>query len=376
MEMVAGQLEKVCKVEFKTFETSVAILQRAGYNFPSPIPWVDQDSDSAITFIKQPSQRDKRLLLASERFRILLVKYPGSADKQALTEFPKDHDESELYKQQSVLDAARERGWFSEHFDAFIKNDTAGSAVLESPNSFKLVAQTPKDDNYPFFSLSLSQRFTDTYRPNANWECIIFVRPATFWEDRVEPMLCRDPFPRDFVDPMLPDLFVLPVVLLRCQVEQIMEEVTAMKRKLVEQDEDVIDRGIDELKRIRNELFALRKKNLFLRRRCEFAVELSQNLAQSFGILERRVSTEDEVVKYSPTLVARVANQQAILKNVLGDLDTTASMSESQQKFINNQIIATFAQRDNTSLKIIAAVTLIFLPGTFVAVRIYLVADH
>ncbi|KAK0673081.1 hypothetical protein QBC41DRAFT_266732 [Cercophora samala] len=357
--MTSSQAEKEYKEEFTSFETSVAIIQRTGYKFPSPIPWSDSSSEDAIKFIKQPSARDKRLLLASDRFRILnhpschldrLVKYPDG--------------QSELYQQKAVLDAAREAGWFGELFDAFINNSTSGSAVLDSSSSFNLVAQTPKDDHFSFFSFSLSQRFTDRYRHNADWECILFVRPSTFWDESIEGMLCADPFPRDYVEPLLPDFLVLPVVLLRCQVQQIMKEVTSMKQKLVEQDQDVTDREVDELKNIRNELFALRKKNLFLRRRCEFAMELSQSLVQSFGILERRVSSEDEVVKYSPTLVTRVANQQAILKNVLDDLDTTASMGEDK---ITHTLTYQFSQRDSTSLKIIAVVTLIFLPGTFVA---------
>lgn len=268
---------------------------------------------------------------------ISLVKYQETADKAPSTQ-NQGSQESLLYGQKSVIDAARESGWIGERFDSFIRNNTAGSAILEAPGSINFIAQAPKDDGFPFFALSLAHRSTETHQRDADWECLLFVRPASLWDDSddsAEALLCRDPFPHDYPEPLSPDFMVLPVVLLRWQVEQIMKELNAMKT-LMEQDQDLITRPVEEFKKIRDTFFVLRQKNLLLHRRWEFASELAGNLMEAFGVIERRYSSEDEVVKYSPTLTASVANQQAILKSVIHDLDTTGSRIESQQKLVSH----------------------------------------
>lgn len=301
------------------------------------------------------------------RFRVLLIRYPEPVNKSASAQIEGAQD-THLYKQGSVIEAARASGWTGERFDSFIKNNTAGSAILYTPDdSISFIAQTPKDDGFPFFAISLTQRPTEAHQHDADWECLVFIRPATFWDDCVEPMLDREPFPHDYLDPLQPDFMVLLVVLLCCQVEQIMEELNEMKRMLIVQDPDLVAKRVEELKEVKTALFALGKENFLLHRRWEFARELAENLTEAFGVIARRYSSEDEIVKYSPTLTARVANQQAIIKSVIYDLDTTGSRVESQQKFVDDQIRAAIAQRNSASMKAIAVVTVIFLPATFLA---------
>lgn len=147
-------------------------------------------------------------------------------------------------------------------------------------------------------------------------------------------MLCRDPFPDDYLDPLKPDFMVLPVALLRCEVEQILKEVEEMQSILGTQDQDLTAKNIEELRGIKNKLFKLQKRNFFLRRRWKFACDLGETLTKAFGVLEKRYSSEDEMQEtqeYSPLLRARVANQQSILKSVLESNTIEASITIQHQ---------------------------------------------
>lgn len=114
-----------------------------------------------------------------------------------------------------------------------------------------------------------------------------------------------------------------------------------IKRALMAQCKALVIReavAVEELRRARDELFRLWQNNLSLRRRWDFAQELAGNLLVAFEVLERRYllgSSSGTQGGYSPTLVARVLNQKAILKSVVHDIDTTASRIESQQKLVS-----------------------------------------
>ncbi|KAJ6092416.1 hypothetical protein N7467_004385 [Penicillium canescens] len=349
-------------VEFKTYETSIAIIERTGWRIQQPIPWTKQSEEGAIAFLNEPSLRDKRKLLKNNRFRILLVEIPETTTPDyQLTLNP-------------LTTAAKTTGYITERFDFFLKNNTAGSAILEDPaTGITFIAQTPQDDGYPFFALSLNHRPQESHSRGIDWECLLLVRPSSLWDGSAEPLLCRDPFPHDSPAPIPADLMVLPVVLLSWQVEQIMTEVNEIKRALMAQYRALVIGeavSVEELQRARDELFRLWQKNLFLRRRWDFAQELAGNLLVAFGVLERRYllgSSSGTQGGYSPTLAARVFNQKAILKSVVHDIDTTASRIESQQKLVDDQSKAVMEHRDRVSLKIIAILTLIFLPATFLA---------
>ncbi|KAL4971310.1 hypothetical protein BDW66DRAFT_30556 [Aspergillus desertorum] len=351
--------------EFKTYETSIAIIERAGWRIQQPIQWISQSQEGAIAFLNEPSPRDRRKLLQSNRFRILLVKSPEPMAPHQLTE---------------ITTAVKTTGYTREHFDFFLENDTAGSVTLEDPAlGVTFVAQAPQDDGYPFFALSLSHRPQESHARGIDWECLLLVQPSSLWDDYSEPLLCRDPFPHDSAAPIPADLMIVPVVLLNWQVEQIMKEVNETKRKLMAQYRAMVVGEavtVEELRRARDELFSLWQKTLFLRRRWDFAGELAGNLLHAFGVLEKRyilgsgsgTNGMDGVQgRYSPTLVTRVLNQQATLKSVVHDIETTASRIESQQKLVDDKSKAVMEHRDRVSLKIIAILTLIFLPATFLA---------
>ncbi|KIW75791.1 hypothetical protein Z517_10534 [Fonsecaea pedrosoi CBS 271.37] len=352
-------------------------------------------------------ERDRRDLLTSNRFRILIVKCPQPSDgpsliesssssdssspaKSALTKSkPSDDHELEddpLYNQDQILQVARNNGWIDEHFDSYIKNNTASSAVFDSPESIRLIAQSPKDDGFPFFSLAFTQRFSETRQYDSDWECLVFFRPAGLWDNQVGPLLTRNPFPHDYPEPLQPDFMVLPVTLLRWQVDDIINELNKTKKSLMNHDRGFGSKPVPELKNIKKVLFELRQKNFFLRHRRDFAREFAETLLETFRAIERRHSSPDETPVYSPSMIARVASQQAMLKSVERDLETTASRIESQLDFVSlkdasivshlrtyfkrqadGQMREAFARRDSTSMKVIAVVTVIFLPATFIA---------
>ncbi|KAK7417881.1 hypothetical protein QQZ08_011462 [Neonectria magnoliae] len=356
--------QEPAKVEFGTYETSVAKLERARWKIQSPIPWNwgnDDAEQNAIKFITEPSQRDKRKLLSNNRFRIILVRYPDTADRTPPTQ------ESLLFKQELFIEAAKKGGWINSRFEVFIDNNTAGSAILETPDSISFIAQTPKDDKLPFFALSLTQNSTESHQRDADWQCLLFVRPKSRWDSAVENVLFRDPFPHDYPDPVPPDMMMLPVTLLIWQVNQILGEVNEMKERLNTNREPSM-MMVEESESKRREFFEMREKNLHLRRRWEFASELAKTLIETFGILERRYSTEDDVGGYSPSLTANVVSQQATLKSLNHELDTTRAMMDYQQNKFDEDLRAAVQQRDSLSLKIIAILTLVFLPATFMAV--------
>ncbi|OAL36013.1 hypothetical protein AYO20_04674 [Fonsecaea nubica] len=392
------------RVEFYSCETSVARIERAGWNIPQPTKWKSRDLNGAINFITQPSQacgrhtekhgeviangvlkRDRRELLTSNRFRILIVNCPqpsagpsliesssssdsSSPAKSALTKSkPPDNHEPEDDPLCRVLKVARNSDWIDEHFDSYVKNNTASSAVFDSPESIRLIAQSPKDDGFPFFSLAFTQRFSETRQCDSDWECLVFFRPAGLWDHHVVPLLTRNPFPHDYPEPLQPDFMVLPVTLLRWQVDDIINELNKDKKSLMNHDRGFGSKSVEEFKSIKKVLFELRQKNFFLSHRRDFARELAETLQETFRAIERRHSSPDETAVYSPSMIARVASQQAMLKSVERDLETTASRIQSQLDFADGQMREAFARRNSTSMSVIAVVTVAFLPATFMA---------
>jgi hypothetical protein len=93
-------------------------LQRARGRIP--INWKGLTENEARDFIRKPPLRDKRKNMEKLRFRLLVVE---------------NSHLGELYRQSELLQVARSHGWIGNRFDFFIKNATAGSAVIESSQS-------------------------------------------------------------------------------------------------------------------------------------------------------------------------------------------------------------------------------------------------
>ncbi|KPM38527.1 hypothetical protein AK830_g8045 [Neonectria ditissima] len=356
-------------VEFSSFETSAMIIKRNGWKIPTPIQWETHDEDRAQHFIKAPPQRDKRKLLDKNRFRLLYVSTAvnaASMDKLTSVRLACCPQMSRLGELKCLIEITTEYGWTGERFRFFFKNSTAGSAVLESTESISFIAQTPTDDDYPYFCISVADKYTDGYQRDSDWVSLILTGPD-LPKEVIESLLTSESFPHDYPELRYLDFMFLPAVLLRWQVEQITTNLNSIKAKIMKQDAVLLSSTINDAKNIRNNVFEMRRNHLMLHRRWTFARELADNLVRCFDKVEKRNSSETNMVKYSATLREMVEAQDDILKTLLHDLDATIDNLISITIAKNSQISAEETRRDSRSMKTIAMVTLIFLPGTFVA---------
>ncbi|KAK2762828.1 hypothetical protein FQN54_001003 [Arachnomyces sp. PD_36] len=247
-----------------------------------------------------------------------------------------------------------------------MNNNTGGSGVIDSAGGIGLILHTPSDD-YPFFSFSMTDQHVEEYQGNADWVCLFFAGP-NFPLEAVEALLCKDRFPNDY-GPSLPlDFMFLPVSVLRWQVEQTTSQLVSIKSQIIRGDEGLISRDTYDFADIRTNLFNMRRKHLMLHRRWMFAQEFAEILARCFRTIEKRCSSL-EPVEYSASLAERVRTQKSILGTVLHDLETIPLRIDAQQTMIakNSEAAIEESRRDSASMRTIAIVTLVFLPGTFVA---------
>jgi hypothetical protein len=196
------------------------------------------------------------------------------------------------------------------------------------------VVQTPSDDeDYYFFSLSLTDKHSERHHQrDTDWVCLFFAGPGLS-RGKVESLLCDESFPHDFAEPLSPDFMFLPVALLCWQVQQAKHELTEINREIQNQDEKLMTtmnwRGVES---IRSALFKMEKSYWMLRRRYLFVQEMARNLLLCFERIEKRGSSEDEPAKYSASLLGRVQAQEATLKYFQHDMDATPLRMKAQQR--------------------------------------------
>jgi hypothetical protein len=197
-------------------------------------------------------------------------------------------------------------------------------------------------------------------------------------------MLSLGPFPSDYTAPISPDFMILPVCLLRWQVDCLSSSTTSLRGSLIKLAGELVKLKIDDM-RLFNEtstrLFELRSDHSDIHRRYLFAQELAKNLLQCFDNIERRARSESDggkEVAYSSALREVLANHQAILDTLKILLDGMPSEIVAQQNMIDNRtrimiaknsdIAADEARKDSTAIRTITVLTLIFLPSALVAV--------
>ncbi|KAK7398624.1 hypothetical protein QQX98_011984 [Neonectria punicea] len=235
-----------------------------------------------------------------------------------------------------LIETATEYAWTGERFKFFFKNRTAGSAVLESTESISFIAQTPTDDDYPYFCVSVADKYTDGYQRDSDWVSLVLTGPD-LPKEAVESLLTSENFPHDYPELRYLDFMFLPAVLLRWQVEQITTELNSIKAKIMK-DAVLLSSTINDAKDIRNNVFEMRRNHHMLHRRWIFARELADNLVRCFNKIERRNCSETNVVKYSATLREMVQAQDDILKTLLHDLDATVPRIEAQQTTVSSSM--------------------------------------
>ncbi|KAF3128853.1 hypothetical protein TWF703_009228 [Orbilia oligospora] len=272
--------------------------------------------------------------MEKNRFRVLLVQSATS-------------DRAGLFKQSSILKAAKEANWIGDEFLYFLEKGTTGSAVVETENHTSFIAQTPKDD-LPYFSLALTELNNCRSKSDADWGCILFT-------DRgidLENLICNIQFPSDFSAPLPPDFMFLPACLLQWQVQETRDQVNTLSDRILAQDDKLAGRKTEGLE------------------------NLAAKLLQCFQTIERSASKE-EVATYSRKLCQQVRTQNDLSGTLKHDLDTIPGKLKFQHGMIDSQIsimiaknsefAATAARKDSSFMRTIAIITLIFLPGTFVA---------
>ncbi|KAF7509919.1 hypothetical protein GJ744_007233 [Endocarpon pusillum] len=379
-------------VAYYCFETSVKQIHRGRGKILSPLesyregewrigdasrsgsnpPWEDLRSESeAERFVRTTPVRDDMKNFAQNRFRILVVQYS---------------DVKQLYEQKVLLKAAKTAHWISNVFETFIANQTVGSAVRESNNSLSFIVQTPHDDMLPFFSLSLASHHGYGYENAPDWTALVFLGPFSP-EHKLDikvlsDLLDQEVYPSDYSPSLSPDLMILPVTLMRYQVNEIATGVAAMRKEILKVDKDLLNSKIykmKELRRVKARLFALRRKQGALHQRYLFAKELAANLEQTFETLRMKATNEpgEPFIEYSGLFIEAVQAHSFVLETLKYEVTTASPRIEAQQIMLDGQtnimiannsyLAAEEARRDSASLKTVAVVTLVFLPGTFVA---------
>ncbi|KAK6330308.1 hypothetical protein TWF730_004801 [Orbilia blumenaviensis] len=296
--------------------------------------------------------------MEKNRFRILLVEAAPS-------------DRAELFKQSGILRAAKEAHWIGDEFLYFLEKGTTGSAVVETESHTSFVVQTPRDD-LPYFSLAVTELNSCRNKSDADWGCILFADKGIDPEN----LICNIQFPSDFSTPLPPDFMFLPACLLQWQVQQTRDRVNYLSNDILAQDDKLTSGKAKSLEEMRKLLFQLEKQHLALYRRWSFEQDFAAKLLQCFQTIERRAS-KDEVATYSQRLSQQVRTQNDLSGTLKHDLDTIPGKLKFQHGMIDSQIsimiakhsesAASAARKDSSFMRTIAIITLIFLPGTFVA---------
>ncbi|KAF4169943.1 hypothetical protein CNMCM6936_005088 [Aspergillus lentulus] len=289
---------------FEIFETSAAILQRAGWRLLNPQIRRIADEEECHAFIRSPLPTDKRI------------------------------------------------------------------NMIEC-----LFLQTPRD-SMPFLAFSLTEVPAEARKQGSDWVCLVFLTA----EIELKALLHESSFPTDY-SPLSPDFMHLPVRILEDQVELVRDGLRGPAEALVQEEESILQMRmkLDDFGRARRVLFDVEKRVRELRDRWRFAQELGDSLMRCFGeLVVVSVTCPTAVagragktgqVSYSKTLLNRVETQIAIAGMLRIEFDSISSAIKEQHRKIahNSYVSAEEARRDGSSMKTIAAITLIFLPATTVA---------
>jgi Mg2+ and Co2+ transporter CorA len=221
--------------------------------------------------------------------------------------------------------------------------------------------------------------------------------------------VARDPFPSDFLPPLSPDFAFFLVCVLSYDVSELAKGVDELNSRILDQaylteaDDVVMEEGVDasgkpggdvemrlvdsyrpvtpDLCRIRasrSALLAIQQRHLMLKRRWAFLSDFIHTLIAYFGLREASMSNEGDPAFYSSTLRKKVDRELANLASLSHELSSIPLRIEAQQTSVDNytslliasnsQVTASQSLLESKVMRMIAILTFIFLPGTFVAV--------
>lgn len=252
-----------------------------------------------------------------------------------------------LYQQKSLLEAAKATGWISTLFQTFMDNHTTGSVVREYSTGLNFLAQTPHDDEFPFFSVSLSAHHGYGYENAPDWTALIFLGSSQRYKfdmDILLGLLDHELYPDDFPASLSPDLMILAVVFMRYQVNEIANGVTKMRGEILNVDDNLLDPTMYMMKRLRHiktRLFGLRRLQGALDQRHRFAVELAATLEKTFETLRKRGKDELEgsSTEYSVALKDAVQGLSFILETLKHEVAVASPRIEAQQTMVRMNML-------------------------------------
>ncbi|KAF9886494.1 hypothetical protein FE257_011401 [Aspergillus nanangensis] len=316
LDLIETQEEKV---QFETFETSAAIIQRAGWRLLSPQTRRITDEEECHAIIQH-----KRLLQTAE-----------------------------------------DSGWTSNGFTSLVEKGTTGSATFSGAGKINLFLQTPRD-SMPFIAFSITELPAEARKHGSDWVCLLFLTH----EIALQSLLREPSFPSDY-SPLFPDFMYIAVRILENQLELVREGLRGPTAALVREEEGILQMKPDDFGRARRALFDIEKRVRELRDRWRFVQDLAECLTRCFGEIVS-VSGGGQKEKggcYSRMLSQRVGTQVAIAAMLELEFESIpAAIEEQHRKIAHNSFVsAEEARRDGSSMKTIAAITLIFLPATTVA---------
>ncbi|KAL1874774.1 hypothetical protein VTK73DRAFT_193 [Phialemonium thermophilum] len=347
-------------VGYSCFESSWEIVKSRRWHVE--VNWRPLSEDAAKDFIKTSPRKDNRKLMGRSRFRFLHA--------QCL-------DQQHLYKQEELLQIAKEHGWVNDVSKFLMNSQTGGVVLSESEESIQFAVQASTEYGSPFYGMFLSELRSDDRRRDVDWVCLL-VSDNNFDRSTFDSLLYNDPYPSDLLPPLSPDLMFLPVSFLRWQTDQIKSGLNGLRIDIAAQGEKVSTANASGLAGLRESLYKMRRTYLSLHARWSLAKDLASNVARCFDILEQRANSRDEdPITYSRVLRNKLRSESANLDLLLHDLDAMPMRMDAQQTMLDNQAsmilvrnsekAAEQARRDSTSMRTIAVMTLLFLPGTFVA---------
>ncbi|OCK74103.1 hypothetical protein K432DRAFT_364013 [Lepidopterella palustris CBS 459.81] len=386
------------KCEFSNlfgFETSVAELERNSWVFPSKLKLTSLDRNKCLQFISdnrvknvRPPDRSFDQETRSPISKLLYVSW------QTVSHASENGSPLSLPSTRTVLALAKEHNWVTSEYLNLYQNASGGSAALIAgePNGF--ILQTPNDGG-PFCSLCLLN--------NPNWAISSFSSKGLYLADSLldfKHLIASIPDARDQADcnPVRNlGLMILPVRILEEQVVYTRDELMKLLQRLVEVEKRIASGHLPPNAEDNRILNALSLEHIRLHRRWSFTLELGRNILRYYEaslLLPTSKALGEEVqmqMRFSEqsrydfeNLPRRIRNQSKAIFSLIAQRDNQLNIeiSQSMKKLaeesrkdnqLNIQIakssarIAEESRRDSASMKTIAVLTLVFLPGTSIA---------
>ncbi|KAL4732990.1 hypothetical protein BDV11DRAFT_200967 [Aspergillus similis] len=327
------------KARYEFYQTSAAIIQRAGLKLYHPEPENIPDEQKCHEFIREPLPTDKRKNLLECRLRALCV-YIDHRYKTA------DH--------MPLLETALSKKWAYKSFTRMVEKGATGSAVVTGPGGISrmfqshclsrycleyasdlrelgLFFQTPRD-GMPFIAFCMTELPAEARRRQSDWVCLLLVTPDFDFRS----VLHEDVFPADY-GRLFPDFMYIPVRLLEDQVELIRDGLHGPTESLAQQTETLLHMNREDFSTSRKALFEIERTVRQLRDRWRFARELANTLMRCFAEIVRahklEVTAGSSIDRlYSKVLVQRVQTQIAIVEMMDLDLDSLPSAIQEQHR--------------------------------------------